>query len=375
MVVNAWNPRIASLIPLMIDEGNSIPWSGGFLIQSGMLKRKEDVLSGESRRVRILGTASSVPGTILDHEQLDARYGFAPGTSLKQTGVKTRFLSTTETASFLAVKACNEALLASGMSWDDVDCLVAASATMDQALPYNAAMIHAELGLQERRTTTFDIGASCMSFLTALDICSTLIDAGRFRRVMIVSADISTFTTDCSDLRTNGIFGDGAAACLIGRAEEGEAASILGARSMTLSEGVTHCQIRAGGSRFHRRVPNSNGNSFFEMNPRPLYGLIAREMPGFVKVLLEDVGLAMRDIDLVVPHQASALALKHITRMLKLPSDRMVDISSTHANQVGASLPTALHFGLGRADIQRGSKLLLLGSGAGVTIGGMVLVY
>jgi 3-oxoacyl-[acyl-carrier-protein] synthase-3 len=368
-------PRGASLILLMIDDGNSIPLSVGFLIQSGMPKRKEDVLSEGTRRVRILGTASCVPGIVMGHEQLDATCGLVRGTSLKQTGVKSRYLSTTETASALAAKACNEALAASGMSWDDVDCMVAASATMDQALPYNAAMIHAELGLQRQRTTTFDIGASCMSFLTALDICGTLIDTGRFRQVMIVSSDISTFTTDYSDLRTNGIFGDGAAACLIGRAEEGEAASFLAARSITLSEGVTHCQIRAGGSRFHRRVPNSNGDAVFEMNPRPLYGLIAREMPGFVKSLLDDVGMSMRDIDLVVPHQASALALKHITRMLKIPGDRMVDITSTHANQVGASLPTALHFGLRRADIKRGSKLLLLGSGAGVTIGGMVLVY
>ena len=187
--------------------------------------------------MRIVATGAAVPGMRLEAEELDRQLGLRVGTSQRQTGIQSRFLSTDETASQLAATSCREALERSGRSWDEVDCLVAASATMDQALPFNAAMIHAELGLEMQRTTTFDIGASCLSFLTALDVCSVLVDAGRFRRVMIVSADISTFTTDRSDLRTNGIFGDGAAACLIEKSKEGEAA-ILASEMITLSEGV-----------------------------------------------------------------------------------------------------------------------------------------
>lgn len=330
-------------------------------------------MTERSRAVRIVATGAAVPGKPVEAEELDRQLGLRVGTSFKQTGIRSRFLSTDETASQLAAVACREALERSGLAWDDVDCLVAASATMDQALPFNAAMIHAELGLEERRTTTFDIGASCLSFLAALDVCSVLVDAGRFRRVMIVSADISTFTTDRSALRTNGIFGDGAAACLIERSDGGS--SILASDMITLSEGVAHCQIRAGGSRFHRRVPGSNGEALFEMKPRPLYALVARELPGFVERLLERAGVRMDEVDLVVPHQASHLALQHLRRSLGIDRERLVDISATHGNQVGASLPTALHHGLAQGKVARGSKILLLGSGAGVTIGGMLLIH
>jgi len=315
-----------------------------------------------------------MPGEPVPSSDLDRLHGFEAGTTLRRTGVASRYLTKDETASQLAARACGEALARSGIGWEEVDCLVAASATMDQALPYNAAMIHAELGLARHRTATFDVGASCMSFLTALDLCSTLVDAGRFRRVMIVSADISTFTTNSAELRTNGIFGDGAAACLIERAEDKESV-VLASVMTTFSEGVEFCQIKAGGSRFHRRVPGSNSEALFEMNPVPLYALIARELPGFVERLLGEAGVALEEIDLMVPHQASHLALKHVTRMLGINPAKVVDIFPHHGNQVAASLPTALHHGLTGRGLQRGSKLLLLGSGAGVTLGGMVMIY
>jgi len=328
-----------------------------------------------TRQVKFLSTAAVVPGARLTDGDLDRSLGLVDGASFKATGIRSRFVSTTETAASLAAEACRAALEAAGLGWDDVDALVAASATMDQALPYNAAMIHAELGLGGKRTTTFDVGASCMSFIAALDVCSALIAVGRFRQVMMVSSDVSTFTADRTDLKIGGLFGDGAAACLLGAADPGEASAILATQSITLSEGVDFCRIPSGGSRFHRRTPDSNAGAFFEMTPKALYALVAKELPGFVDRLLEKAGVTMGEIDLVVPHQASPLALKHIIRTLGIGAGKMVDISADHGNQVGASLPTALHHGLVGRRIPRGAKILLLGSGAGVTIGGTVMIY
>ncbi len=130
-----------------------------------------------ARHVKIMGSGVATPGRVLTHEELDANLGLARGSSLKVTGIRARHVCTTETASGLAASACHRALRASGLAWEDVDCLVAASATMDQALPYNAAMIHAALGIAGRRTT-FDIGASCMSFLTGWTWRAHLIAGG-----------------------------------------------------------------------------------------------------------------------------------------------------------------------------------------------------
>jgi len=246
---------------------------------------------------------------------------------------------------------------------------------MDQALPYNAALVHAELGATDRRVATFDVGASCLSFLQALDLLGEAIAAGRYERVLIVSADISTFTTDYRNLKENGIFGDGAAAAVLCRAQPGESSAILASHSITLPEGVDHCQIRSGGSRFHRRGQPEHSEALFEMRGRALYALVGRHLPGFVDELLQAARVAHEELVLLVPHQASQQAIRHVARQLGFGPERVVDVFADFGNQVGASLPTALHFAIARHGLRRGDKFLLLGSGAGVSIGGMVLVY
>jgi 3-oxoacyl-[acyl-carrier-protein] synthase-3 len=223
------------------------------------------------------------------------------------------------------------------------------------------------------RLATLDVGASCLSFLHALDLMSCAIWAGRYRNVVIVSADISTFATDYRNLRENGIFGDGAAAAVLRRSEG--VSCIHAVHSVTLPEGVEFCQIRSGGSRFHRRGFPEHSEALFEMRGRPLFALVARELPGFVEALLAEAGVKSTELALMIPHQASRQALDHVAKMLGFDDGRMVDVFGEFGNQVGASLPTALHFAIHRHGLQRGQKALLLGSGAGVSIGGMVFTY
>jgi len=326
-----------------------------------------------SRNISILGTGVAVPSKVLLAEELDRRLGLPLGESERVTGVKQRFNTENETASQLAVSACRKALMAAGLTWDDIDCLVSASATMDQALPYNAAMIHAELGPAARGIATIDVGASCLSFLQAMDLVSCALVAERYDRVMIVSSDISSFTTEYANLRENGIFGDGAAAAILGRSDTGS--HILASRSLTLPEGVEYCRIRSGGSRFHRRGSNEHSNALFEMRGRPLFALVARTLPAFVASLLDEAQVERDEIALLIPHQASRQALDHVAKMLGFDDGRMVDVFGEFGNQVGASLPTALHFAIQRYGLKRGDKALLLGSGAGVSLGGIVFTY
>lgn len=324
----------------------------------------------------IAGTGIAVPRTMLPAAELDARLGLPAGESERITGIAKRHTAIDETASQLAAGAVRAALTDAGLAWEAVDCLICASATMDQALPYNAAMTLAELPeAREHRVAALDVGASCLSFLQALDLAACAIAAGRYETLVIVSSDIASFTTDYRDLRGNGIFGDGAAAAVVRRTREGEPSAVLASRSVTLPEGIDYCRIRSGGSRFHRRGFPDHGEALFEMTGRPLYALVARELPRFVDALLTEAGVAKAEIDLLVPHQASRQALDHVAKMLGFGEGRMVDVFAGYGNQVAASLPTALHSAIHGHGLKRGGKVLLLGSGAGVTIGGMVLLY
>ena len=334
-------------------------------------------MTTEKRKICIVGTGAAVPEQILFSETIDASFGLPIGTVLERYGVRCRHRTVNETAAGLAVSACEAALTEAGLDWGDIDCLVAASATMDQALPYNAAMILAELGTKAKRTAGFDIGASCLSFLVALDTLSYLVEVGRYRHVLIVSADIATFSLDWATLGESAIFGDGAAAAIIRKSRDNETSALLASHIENFPEGIEFCHIKAGGSRYHPRRMSQSIDPFalFHMDGPRVFRTASRELPRFLTGLLIRAGLSLDEIDLVVPHQASRLALDHLARRLKVDAPRIIDIFERYGNQVGASLPSAMHHAIMSGRARRGDTLLLIGSGAGLTIGGIVLVY
>jgi 3-oxoacyl-[acyl-carrier-protein] synthase III len=326
--------------------------------------------------VRILGTGAALPAEAVTSAELDARLGLAPGTVEQKTGVRVRYVESRGNAAALGARAALQALEAAGLELADIDCLVAASGTPDQAMPSNAALIHRELGLSSRAIPAFDIGASCLGFLAALDLVAGQITLGRYRRVLIVAADIASCGLDWSRLEASGIFGDGAGAAVIGPAEH-TGSSLLASAFETLSEGAHLCEIRAGGSRYH---PGRVEEPFlplahFRMDGKAVFRLAGERLPAFLTRLLTAAGLKLSEIPLVVPHQASDHALQFLRRRFGLRREQVIDLFAERGNQVGASLPTALDAAVRSGRLRRGDPVLLLGTGAGVHLGGAVLCY
>lgn len=329
------------------------------------------------RPLRLLG--SGVAGAIaaVDSRVLDARLGLAPGSVERRSGVRSRGVETVRSAAALGADAARAALAQAGLTLDDIDVVIAASATMDQAMPCNAALIHRELGLSERGTPAFDIGASCLGFVVALDTVAALLAVGRYRRALVIAADIASCGLDWNQLEASAIFGDGAAAVVVdgGASGDGGSAGLLAASFATYSEGAHFCEIRGGGSRYH---PSRIDEDFaplarFRMDGPSVFRLAARRLGAFIEALVAQAGLAIADIDVVIPHQASRHGLDFLARLLRLPRDRIVDIFATHGNQVAASLPSALHRARSDGRLRPGMHALLIGTGAGVSFGGLVL--
>lgn len=326
------------------------------------------------RAVRIRASAHALPSRCVSSAMLDQQLGLRSGTVQRKGGVSQRwFAADDEHAAHLGAQAARRALAAAGLQLADIDCLVVASGTLDQGMPCNAALVHRELGMHA--TPAFDINASCLGFLTALDHLSWPLLAGRYQRVLLVCADLASLGLDWQHLEASAIFGDGAAAAVL-EASAGES-GILASRMQTFSTGAEFCRIPAGGTRFH---PRRVGQAFqqlalFHMDGKAVFRLVAQHLADFMDSLLADAGLTLADIDWVVPHQASAHAMQHLARRLGIRRDRIIDIFAEHGNQVAASLPTALDIGVRDGRIRRGHRLLLLGTGAGVSLNGMVMVY
>jgi 3-oxoacyl-[acyl-carrier-protein] synthase-3 len=330
-----------------------------------------------SRPISILGTGHAVPSQAVTSTELDCQLGFPPGTIQQAGGVRQRYFAAPhESAASIAAQACQQALSAARLQTSNIDCLIAASGTMDQGMPCNAALIHRELGLAAS-IPAFDVNMSCLGFLAAFDTLSWPIMAGRYQRVLIVASDIASCGLDWQTLEASAIFGDGAAAVILARSQADSTSRILASDLLTISEGAELCQIPAGGSRFHpSRIDQPfDPLTLFRMDGKRVFKLASQHLPDFLERLLRRAGLTRQQIDWVVPHQASHLALSHLSKRLDFSAEKVINIFADFGNQIAASLPTALDVAVRDGRIQRGHKLLLIGTGAGLSLGGMVLEY
>ncbi len=332
-----------------------------------------------SRPLRILATGVSAPEQVVASAELDARLGLPPGTIEARTGVARRGVEPVRNAAEVSAEAAHAALRAAGLALTDLDAVICANASPDQAMPCNAALLHRELGLA--RIPAFDVGASCLSFLMALDLAASLIAGGRYRRILLTSCDLASRALDASDPDSYGLFGDGAAAAILeGDCEGGSSdarnnAGLLAVRFETWSEAAHACEIPGCGSRLPpARHPGDYGTvATFRMDGKRLYRAAAEHFDRFVDELLDEAGLGLDAIDRVVPHQASRLGMQHIFKRLGVSRERIEDIFADHGNQVSASLPSALHHALASGRLRSGDTALLIGTAAGVTLGGAVL--
>lgn len=329
------------------------------------------IVNAPQRPLRLLATGVSTPARWIDSGELDRQLGLPAGSIESRTGVSRRAHESARTAAEVGAEAARAALNAAGLTLEDVDCLVSANAGPDQALPCNAAFLHRALGM--KGTPAFDVDASCLSFLLGLDLVAALLAAKRYRRVLLVACDLASHALDPADPDTYGLFGDGAAAVVL---EAGDGSTGLRAlRLETWSEQVDACGIAGGGSRLPPRPgPDDYWQACrFRMDGRRLYRATATHFDRFVAELLDEARLSLRQIDRVIPHQASRLGMQHVFKSLRIGPEHVENCLANYGNQVAASLPTALHLALDSGRLQRGQCALLLGTAAGVTLGGAVL--
>lgn len=325
--------------------------------------------------IRILGTGSYLPVERVTSADLDQRHGRAAGSSAARSGVGARhYAGPAETSSMMAARALSQALEASGLGGSDLDLILATSAVPEQPMPTNAVLVQRALGLEGSGIPCFDINASCLGFLHALEMAALGISAGRYRRVGIVASEVASKGLDSSDLETSSLFGDGAAAAVLGPASGG--GSIDALRCATYSRGAYLCQMAAGGSRYNVVTPPPRPQDYlFRMDGKAVFRMAAERLPRFISDVLAEAGCTPGEIDVVIPHQASGLGMRYLRERLGFPPEKVVDILAERGNQVSASMPSALHEAVSGGRLVRGQRALLLGTAAGLSLGAAVVRF
>jgi 3-oxoacyl-[acyl-carrier-protein] synthase-3 len=246
---------------------------------------------------------------------------------------------------------------------------------MEQAIPCNAALIQEQLGLLHSGIPSFDVNSTCLSFITALDMISYAIDCGRYENVLLVSSEISSVGLNWSQAESSILFGDGAVAVILSKSQD--SSGILNSHMETYSAGSHLSEIRGGGTKIHPRVydDQTKEDFLFDMDGKAIFKLSYKLLPSFLEKLFSPINLSLQDLHMVIPHQASASAMKIIRKKLGVDEARFMNIIENYGNMIAASIPMALHEAVKQGRVKRGDTIMLLGTSAGLSIGGIVLEY
>ena len=328
-----------------------------------------------SSQLFIKSLAYQLPDRYVSSEEVDCFYHAPVGYTQQYIGISSRYYFDKETVLQGAAKAAQKALSCAGLNWSDVDCLVAASTTKWQPIPCMAASIKQELGLNDYVFPCFDIDSTCLSFMVAIDTLSWVVQSGKYKNVLVVSAEQPSGVLNWKQPQSACLFGDMAVAAVIGRAES--SGRVLFSSFSTHSQGADFARIK-GGQQAKLAIhytPENIEDYLFDMNGRSIYKVSAKILPPIIKNAFKQTGLTWQDIALVVPHQASPLAMTLVSRKLGIPPEKMMSTIQEYGNNVAASIPFALTKAIEAGKIKRGDKVMLLGTSAGLSIGVMIFEY
>jgi 3-oxoacyl-[acyl-carrier-protein] synthase-3 len=317
--------------------------------------------------VRIAGLGKYLPERVLTNDDLARMVDTSDEWIRERTGIRERRLaSDQETASSMGLEAAGRALAVAGIKPDSLDLVLAATTTPDGLFPTVASLI--QDGLKARRAGAFDINAACTGFLAALATGSQFIATGACQRVLVVGTEVLSRIIDWTDRGTCVLFGDGAGALVLERANRG---GPLGA--VLHSDGSGIDLLHAPGPCGRRDLPPRPFLVF--MDGRPVFKFAVNAMEEAVREALKAAGLSPQDIDLFVPHQANLRIINAAARALGLPLERVVVNIHRYGNTSSASIPIALCEAWEEGRLQEGQRVALASFGGGLTWGAMILEW
>jgi 3-oxoacyl-[acyl-carrier-protein] synthase III len=308
----------------------------------------------------LAGCGAYLPERVVTNDELARTIDTSDEWIRERTGIRQRhFVSPHETAVSMAVASAQRALADAGATAADVDGIIVATSTPDQAFPATAVRVQAELGVN--RGFGFDVAAACAGFIYGLSIADDMIRVGRARGMLVIGSEVYSRIMNWQDRGTCVLFGDGAGAVFL-RADTSESQGILSTH--------LHAQGSLGDILYvDGAVGRSDKPGHLVMNGREVFRHAVTRLAGAVDEALGANGLGYADIDWLVPHQANLRIIDAMGRKLGLPPERVVKTVDRHANTSAASVPLALAEARADGRIRRGDLVVLEALGGGLTWG------
>lgn len=268
--------------------------------------------------------------------------------------------------------ACRRALDHAGMTIDDIDLVLGAAAAGIQPIPCTAALVWERL-TRRGHAAAFDVNSTCTSFITALDVASRYLEAGDHETVLVFSGDVGSRFLNPAQKESYELFSDAGVAVVLRRSKDG-ATGVIASLQQTWPAHAHDTEIRGGLSHSPAQAfaGSDPADYLFDMDGRRALLGMMRVLPEFFARFHERSGLEYDDIDLWVPHQASA-ALGPMLDRIGIPADRRIDEVAAYGNMVSASVPFMLTRALDEGRVGSGDTVVLCGTAAGLTANALAL--
>ena len=321
--------------------------------------------------VKITGTGRCLGERVVSNDDIATIVDTSDQWISSRTGIKERCISIGKNTSDLAVEAAIKAIKNSGVDILDLDLIIVATTTPDSFTPSTACLVQAKLGA--KNAVTFDISAACSGFIYAINCASKFLDGIKFKKALIIGAEVLSKILDWEDRSTCVLFGDGAGAVVLECKEENSILDIYmgsdGARGECLNTG-----------KFNINTPFSvnekdETSSKLDMNGKEVFKFAVNIIPYSVNEVLKDTSVSLDEIKYIVPHQANYRIVESAAKRLKFPIEKFYTNLNKYGNTSAASIPIALDEMNEKGMLEKGDKIILVGFGGGLTWGSILLQW
>jgi len=320
----------------------------------------------------ITGISTFVPEYILTNDELSTMVDTTDEWILSRTGIKKRHILKGEGkgTSDMATPAVLQLLKKTNTKPEDVELLICATVTPDMQFPATANIISDNTGLVN--AFSYDMNAACSGFLYAVQTGRAFIEAGLYKKVIIVGADKMSSIVDYTDRTTCVIFGDGAGAIMLEPTSED--IGIIDADLSTDGSGKVHLHQKAGGSAkpaSHETVDARE--HFIYQEGQPVFKSAVSRMADVSADMMTKHQINPEDLAWLVPHQANLRIIDATARRMKIsPKQVMVNIQD-YGNTTNATIPLCISDY--EKHLKKGDKVILAAFGGGFTWGAIYLKW
>ncbi|OIJ10452.1 3-oxoacyl-ACP synthase [Anaerobacillus alkalilacustris] len=305
--------------------------------------------------VGILGMGSYVPENVITNVDMEKKIDTSDEWIKTRTGIEERrFAPEHHDTSHMSYLAAKDALEMANILPEELDLIVVATVTPDRPFPSVSAVIQDQLGA--KKAAAMDISAACSGFMYGMITAKQFIQSGDYKYVLVVGSEKLSKLINWDDRNTAVLFGDGAGAAVLGQVSE--------------DKGILAFELGADGGGCEHITQEG---PHLTMNGREVFKFAVRQMGESALSVIEKAGLTKEDVDYLVPHQANIRIMEASRQRLDLPEEKMAKSVHKYGNTSAASIPMTLVDELKNGKIKDGDIVVLVGFGAGLTWGSVVL--